>query len=234
MDQNQDSTKDRSGRRLQKDDRVLHSPTRPQPERMDAGCVIDQTRLVNEILRNRVVGQSSSIEALVCSVSRLLSGLRDPSRPIFTALLLGPTGVGKTESAKALAEALLGSGDALTQINAQEYAHGHELAKLLGSPPGYVGYNIEPLLSQSRIDQPYKRALETRAGLLGQAVNQQEDDTARDENYVSVILFDEIEKAHPLLWNALLGILEDGVLTMGNNQMTNFTRSIILRDVVSD
>ena len=228
MDQNQDSIKDRSGRPLQKDDRVLHSPARPQPERMDAGCVIDQTRLVNEILRNRVVGQSSSIEALVCSVSRLLSGLRDPSRPIFTALLLGPTGVGKTESAKALAEALLGSGDALTQINAQEYAHGHELAKLLGSPPGYVGSNIEPLLSQSRIDQPYKRALETRAGLLGQAANQQEDDTARDENYVSVILFDEIEKAHLLLWNALLGILEDGVLTLGNNQMTDFTRSIIL------
>ena len=114
VDQNQDSTKDRSGRPLQKDDRVLHSAARPQPERMDAGCVIDQTRLVNEILRNRVVGQDSSIEALVCSVSRLLSGLRDPSRPILTALLLGPAGVGKTESAKALAEALLGSGDALT------------------------------------------------------------------------------------------------------------------------
>ena len=127
-----------------------------------------------------------------------------------------------------MAEALLGSGDALTQINAQEYAHGHELAKLLGSPPGYVGYDIEPLLSQSRVDQPYKRALETRAGLLGQAANQEDGDTARDKNYVSVILFEETEKAHPLLWNALLGILEDGVLTLGNNQMTDFTRSIIL------
>jgi len=138
---------------------------------------------------------------------------------------MGPTGVGKTETAKAIAEALFGSERAMTRINCEEYAHGHEISKLLGSPPGYVGHGIEPILSQERIDAPHREFLEARHG------EETRDGVVLDAGagqYASVILFDEVEKAHPLLWNALLGILEDGMLTLGNNETTDFTRSIIL------
>ncbi len=166
-----------------------------------------------------------AIDALVCACTRFVSGLRDPARLLLTALLMGPTGVGKTETAKAIAEALFGSERAMTRINCEEYAHGHEISKLLGSPPGYVGHSIEPILSQERIDAPHREFLEARRP------EEARDGVVLDAGagqYASVILFDEVEKAHPLLWNALLGILEDGMLTLGNNETTDFTRSIIL------
>ena len=201
-------------------------------ERLDIDCLTDQIRPLAEILQRRVIGQEDAIEALVCASSRLLSGLRDPSRPLMTSLLLGPTGVGKTETAKALAQALFGSEQALIRVNCEEYAHGHEISKLLGSPPGYVGHQVEPLLSQARIDEPHRQLLEAhtegerpKLGLADRIVN------AGPENsnpFVSIILFDEIEKADATLWNALLGILEDGVLTLGNNATTDFTHSVIL------
>ncbi len=197
-------------------------------DRLEASCLIDDVRPLEENLRGRVVGQDEAIDSLICSFSRLLSGLHDPSRPLLTALLLGPTGVGKTETAKALAYTLFGSERAMTQVNSEEYAHGHELSKLLGSPPGYVGYNIEPLLSQASIDRPHRR-LRTSTAHTGEGLGFVERIFSADQNkYLSVILFDEIEKAHPTIWNALLGILEDGMLTIGDNSTTDFTRSIIL------
>lgn len=198
-------------------------------ERMDAACVIDATRPLDRTLRDRVVGQDQAVGALVCSYSRLLSGLRDPSRPLLTALLLGPTGVGKTETAKALAQTVFGSERALTRVNCEEYAHGHELSKLLGSPPGYVGHNIEPLLSQRRIDAPHYQLLADLTRASRDRVRESEKLLApEDGKLLSIVLFDEIEKAHPILWNALLGILDDATVTLGDNSTTDFTRSIIL------
>ena len=198
-------------------------------ERMEAGCLIAGTARLDHILQSRVIGQDPSIGALICSFARLLGGLRDSSRPVLTMLMLGPTGVGKTETAKALAQTLFGSERALTRVNCAEYAHGHEMSKLLGSPPGYVGYNIEPLLSQKRVDEPHRQAVQDRTGMLGEGdAELNAVFAAEDGKYLSVILFDEIEKAHPTVWNALLGILEDGMLTLGDNTTTDFTRSIIL------
>ena len=224
---------------------------------MEVGRRIPTAEPLRDHLRRRVIGQDDAIEAIVASYARLLSGLRDPSRPLITALFLGPTGVGKTETGRALAEALFGSDRAMTRIYCEEYAHGHEISKLLGSPPGYVGSDIEPLLSQARIDAPHRELRETRTttseplGLIDQVnaacsehrdrLNGEVEATANTvetpagiankkepaDNY-SIVLFDEIEKAHPVLWNSLLGILEDGVLTLGNNSTTDFTRSIIL------
>lgn len=214
----------RSARRL-----VVTADRKPGKRKaLQTGCRLAATEPLHEHLQARIMGQNGAIDALVCSWARLLSGLRDPSRPLLTALFLGPTGVGKTETAKALAEALFGSADALTRIDCEEYAHGHEVAKLLGSPPGYVGADIEPLLSQQRIDkahwklrQEYRVDPETSPALIEQVHNP-------EHKLCSIVLFDEIEKAHPTLWNALLGILDDGRVTLGNNRTTDLTRSIIL------
>jgi len=208
-----------------------HRRNRERAERipLEAGCLTDQSRQLAENLRSRVIGQDDAIDTLVCSFARLISGLRDPGRPVLTVLMLGPTGVGKTETARALAHTLFGSERALTRVNCEEYAHGHELSKLLGSPPGYVGYQIEPLLSQRRLDAAHKRALDDGTGLLGEGhVELNRAFPAAEGRHLSVALFDEIEKAHPLVWNALLGMLDDGMLTLGDNRTTDFTRSIIL------
>jgi ATP-dependent Clp protease ATP-binding subunit ClpA len=193
-------------------------------EQLQIGCVTDQTRALDEMLRRHIIGQDAAIDSLTCSFSRVLSDLRAADRPVLTLLLLGPTGVGKTETARVVAHAMFGSRHALTQINCEEYAHGHELSKLLGAPPGYVGHQLEPLLSQRRIDEPYMRAVGARTGTIGQAGIL----PSKEARPVSVILFDEIEKAHPVLWNAMLGILEDGRLTLGDNTTTDFTGAIIL------
>ena len=196
---------------------------------LETSCQISGTELLSQNLRGRVIGQDVATETLVCSYSRLMSGLRDPSRPLFTGLLLGPTGVGKTETAKALAQSLFGSERAMTRINCEQFAHAHELAKLLGSPPGYTGSHIEPLLSQNRIDEPH-RLLWTHRSQHGYGAELLIDQLppVLPGQFHAIILFDEIEKAHPVLWNALLGILEDGTLTLGDNSTTDFTRSIIL------
>jgi ATP-dependent Clp protease ATP-binding subunit ClpC len=181
---------------------------------MEVGCVTEQSANLDAILRQRIIGQDRAVEAMTCAFSRVLSGLRDPSRPALSLLLLGPTGVGKTETARALAQALFASEQALTRIDCEEYPHGHELSKLLGSPPGYVGHEIEPLLSQRRIDLPHRQALAAGTGMFGGVGPRSHTFSADEERFLSVVLFDEIEKAHPVLWRAMLGILEGGSLTL--------------------
>lgn len=203
----------------------------PGPDRvpMEVNCRVNDAAILDRNLRSRLMGQDHAVETLVCSYARLLSGLRDPARPLLTSLLLGPTGVGKTETAKGLAYTLFGSDRALTRINAEEYTHGHELSKLFGSPPGYVGHDIEPLLSQNSIDEHHRRLREAASADPVEDVALADHVVGAEENrYHAIILFDEIEKAHPKVWSALLGILDEGMLTLGNNQTTDFTRSIIL------
>ncbi len=194
-------------------------------ERIEATCRIAEIRPLVETLEKRILGQDDAIDSLICSFARLLSGLHDPARPLLTGLLMGPTGVGKTETARALAQAIFGSEEALTRINCEEFAHGHEVAKLLGSPPGYVGHQIEPLLSQKRLAAAHHR-LRLANGRENDLLQRLSE--AHDGSLISVVLFDEIEKAHPVVWSALLGVLEEGVLTLGNNSTTDFRRSIVL------
>ncbi len=180
-------------------------------------------------LERRVLGQEDAIGSLVSGFSRALSGLRDPNRPLMTALLLGPTGVGKTETARAIAEALFGSDRAMTRITGEEYSQGHEVSKLTGAPPGYVGHQVESLLTQRRLDAPHRALREAEAEEpTGRAELAEKICGCDSESFASVVLFDEIEKADPKMWNGLLGILEEGVVTLGNNTSTDFRRSIII------
>ena len=211
-----------------KEARFIPGPmTRRVP--LDIGCVFEATRPVDEVLRRRVIGQDEAVERLVCAFSRLLSALRDERRPLLTLLLLGPSGVGKTETARALAEALFGSERALLRIDCQEYSHGHELSKLMGSPPGYVGYQIEPLLSQTRLDAAHAEARKQHEekGVVDELLADRIP-LAKPGGRASVVLFDEVEKAHPTLWNALLGILEEGSMTLGDNTRIDFTGSLVI------
>ncbi len=199
---------------------------RRQRRRLTPTGHFDDLAPLADALKTRVLGQAQATDALISSLSRLLSGLRDPSRPLLTALLLGPTGVGKTETARALADGLFGDERAMARINCEEFAHSHEIAKLLGSPPGYVGQEIEPLLSQERIDAGHlelRERAEDSSPSLAEYVS-----SRNDGKPISIVLFDEIEKAHPVVWSSLLGILEEGSLTLGDNRTVDFTRSIVL------
>ncbi len=198
---------------------------RPAGRRLIPAGQFTDLQPLAETLRTRVLGQEQATEALISSLSRVLSGLRDPSRPLLTALLLGPTGVGKTETARALAHALFGDQRAMARINCEELAHSHEIAKLLGSPPGYVGHEIEPLLSQARIDAPH---VEMRDHSADRPSLVEYISSLNEGQPISVVLFDEIEKAHPVVWSSLLGILEEGSLTLGDNRTVDFTRAIVL------
>ncbi len=198
-----------------------------QPVRLDPTRRNPQLVRFHELMERMVVGQPGALETVTNSFSRLLAGIHDPESPILTMMLLGPTGVGKTETVRCLAQALFGSRRAFTRVNCQEYSAHYNLSKLLGSPPGYVGGEIKPLLSQENLDRHYKKAMEEGLGIF-------QDDLGRigggpdGDHALSLILFDEIEKAHPKLWNMLLGILEDGTLVLGNNEEVDFTHSIIV------
>ena len=154
--------------------------------------------LENE-LHKRVIGQNEAIEAVAKAIRRGRVGLKDPNRPIGSFLFLGPTGVGKTEASKALAESLFGNEDSMIRIDMSEYMEGHSISKLIGSPPGYVGYDEGGQLTEKIRRNPY-----------------------------SVILFDEIEKAHPDVMNMLLQILDDGRLTDSNGRHVNFKNTVII------
>ena len=159
----------------------------------------DKLKHLEETLHKRVIGQNEAVEAVSKAIRRGRVGLKDPNRPIGSFLFLGPTGVGKTELSKALAEALFGNDDAMIRIDMSEYMEPHSVAKLIGSPPGYVGYDEGGQLTEKIRRKPY-----------------------------SVILFDEIEKAHPDVMNMLLQILDDGRLTDATGRTVNFKNTVII------
>ena len=161
----------------------------------------DTKRLLNmeEHLQRRVVGQNEAIVAVSDAIRRARSGLKDPRRPIGSFIFLGSSGVGKTELAKALAEFLFSDEDALIQIDMSEYGERHTVSRLVGAPPGYVGYDEGGQLTEAVRRRPYQ-----------------------------VILFDEIEKAHPDVWNSLLQILEEGRLTDGHGRTVDFRNTTII------
>ena len=159
----------------------------------------EKLKHLEETLHKRVIGQNEAVEAVSKAIRRGRVGLKDPNRPIGSFLFLGPTGVGKTELSKALAEALFGNEDAMIRIDMSEYMEPHSVAKLIGSPPGYVGYDEGGQLTEKIRRKPY-----------------------------SVILFDEIEKAHPDVMNMLLQILDDGRLTDAQGRTVNFKNTVII------
>jgi ATP-dependent Clp protease ATP-binding subunit ClpB len=154
---------------------------------------------MEEQLRKRVVGQDVAVKAVADAVRRSRAGLSDPNRPIGSFLFLGPTGVGKTETCKALAEFLFDTEEAMVRIDMSEYGEKHAVARLLGAPPGYVGYDEGGQLTESVRRRPY-----------------------------SVVLLDEIEKAHPDVFNVLLQVLEDGRLTDGQGRTVDFKNTIVV------
>ncbi len=180
-------------------------------------------------MRKMVVGQPTAIEKVTDSFSRLIAGIHDPESPLLTMLFMGPTGVGKTETVRVLAEAIFGNRRAFTRINCQEYSAHYNISKLLGSPPGYVGGEIRPLLAQENIDRHHRKALENQTGLITEPGGKLSRlFSPESERNLSILLFDEIEKAHPKLWNLLLGVLEDGTVVLGNNEEVDFRQSIII------
>ena len=159
----------------------------------------EKLRNLEQTLHQRVIGQNEAVDAVAKAIRRGRVGLKDPNRPIGSFLFLGPTGVGKTELSKALAESLFGNEDAMIRIDMSEYMEGHSVSKLIGSPPGYVGFDEGGQLTEKIRRKPY-----------------------------SVILFDEIEKAHPDVMNMLLQILDDGRLTDAQGRTVNFKNTVII------
>ena len=154
---------------------------------------------MEELLHKRVVGQDEAISAVSRALRRARAGLQDPKRPIGSFIFLGPTGVGKTELCRALGEVMFDDENALIRIDMSEYMEKHSVSRLVGSPPGYVGYEEGGQLTQKVRNKPY-----------------------------SVVLFDEVEKAHPDVFNILLQILDDGRLTDSNGRVVNFKNTIIV------
>lgn len=154
---------------------------------------------LESVLHKRVIGQDDAVKAVSKAIRRGRVGLQDPNRPIGSFLFLGPTGVGKTELSKALAEAMFGDENALIRVDMSEYMEGHSVSKMIGSPPGYVGYDEGGQLSEKVRRHPY-----------------------------SVILFDEIEKAHPDIFNVLLQVLDDGHITDAKGRKVSFKNTILI------
>ena len=154
---------------------------------------------LEKTLHKRVIGQEEAVTAVAKAMRRGRVGLKDPNRPIGSFLFLGPTGVGKTELSKALAEAMFGSEDAMIRVDMSEYMEGHSVSKMIGSPPGYVGFEEGGQLSEKVRRNPY-----------------------------SVVLFDEIEKAHPDVFNVLLQVLDDGHITDSKGRKVSFKNTVLI------
>ena len=161
----------------------------------------ENARLKNleQTLHERVIGQKEAVSAVARAIKRSRVGLKDPNRPIGSFMFLGPTGVGKTELSKALAESIFGNENAMIRVDMSEYMEAHTTSKIIGSPPGYVGYDEAGGLTEKVRRKPY-----------------------------SIILFDEIEKAHPDVLNILLQILDDGRLTDSHGRVVNFKNAVII------
>ena len=154
---------------------------------------------LESVLHKRVIGQEEAVDAVAKAMRRGRIGLKDPARPIGSFLFLGPTGVGKTELSKALAEAMFGTENALIRVDMSEYMEGHSVSKMIGSPPGYVGFEEGGQLSEKVRRNPY-----------------------------SVVLFDEIEKAHPDVFNVLLQVLDDGHITDSKGRKVSFKNTVLI------
>ena len=177
---------------------IISDWTKIPVQRLTEGETKRLARLEKE-LHKRVIGQEEAVKAVAQAVKRGRVGLKDPNRPIGSFLFLGPTGVGKTELSKALAEAVFGSEQAMIRVDMSEYMDKHSVSKLIGSPPGYVGYDEGGQLSEKVRRNPY-----------------------------SVLLFDEIEKAHPDVFNILLQVLDDGHITDAHGRKVDFKQTIII------
>ncbi len=196
---------------------------------LKAGVVNEQLRRFRRRMNKMVVGQPAASDKISDCFSRLIAGIHDPERPLLTMMYMGPTGVGKTETVRCLAESIFGDRRAFTRINCQEFSAHYNISKLLGSPPGYVGGEIRPLLAQENLNKHHLKAIERHSGMICEEGSKLADMfPCEDERYLSIVLFDEIEKAHPKMWNTLLGILEDGHLVLANNEEVDFTNSIIV------
>ena len=154
---------------------------------------------MEDALRGRVVGQEEALVAVSDAVRRARAGLQDPNRPIGSFLFLGPTGVGKTELTKALAEFMFDDESAITRLDMSEYMEKHSVSRMIGAPPGYVGYDEGGALTEAVRRRPYQ-----------------------------VVLFDEVEKAHPDVFNVLLQVLDDGRLTDGQGRTVDFRNTLII------
>jgi ATP-dependent Clp protease ATP-binding subunit ClpB len=160
---------------------------------------VDKLVRLEAVLHDRVVGQEEAVEAVANAIRRSRAGLSDPNRPIGSFLFLGPTGVGKTELARSLADFLFDDERAMVRIDMSEYQEKHTVARLVGAPPGYVGYDEGGQLTEAVRRRPY-----------------------------SVILLDEIEKANPDVFNVLLQVLDDGRLTDGQGRTVDFTNAVLI------
>src|ERR1700753_4369322 len=157
-------------------------------------------------LRRKIVGQDAAIEKVVEIYQMFLAGLNAPGRPVGNLLFLGPTGSGKTRVVEAMAESLFGDARACIKIDCAEFQHSHEIAKLIGSPPGYLGHReTHPLLTQEDLNQWHTEKLK-----------------------LTLLLFDEIEKASDSLWQLLLGILDKATLTLGDNRRVDLSQCLIV------
>ena len=157
-------------------------------------------------LSQRIVGQERAVRSISGLYQTFLAGMNSAHRPVGTMLFLGPSGSGKTRVIEAAAEVLFGDANAITKIDCAEFQHSHEISKLIGSPPGYLGHReTHAMLTQQNIDRFHT-----------------------DETKLSLVLFDEIEKASDSLWQLLLGVLDKATLTLGDNQRTDFSRTIVI------
>jgi len=184
----------------------------PETMRTNLATVLDPTRRSNDArdfetaLRRKIVGQDQAIEKVAEIYQMFLAGLNAPGRPVGNLLFLGPTGSGKTRVVEAVAESLFGDARACIKIDCAEFQHSHEIAKLIGSPPGYLGHReTHPLLTQEALNQWHTEKLK-----------------------LSILLFDEIEKASDSLWQLLLGILDKATLTLGDNRRVDLSSCIII------
>ena len=182
------------------------------PMRTNLATVLDPTRRSNDAkefdnaLRRKIVGQDQAIEKVAEIYQMFLAGLNPPGRPVGNLLFLGPTGSGKTRVVEAVAESMFGDARACIKIDCAEFQHSHEIAKLIGSPPGYLGHReTHPLLTQEALNQWHT-----------------------DKLKLSILLFDEIEKASDALWQLLLGILDKATLTLGDNRRVDLSQCIII------
>ena len=177
----------------------------PMPDTpLDPKVLSKNVQKLSDKLNAKVIGQERAIKQIIKSYTPMTVNMHREGRPLGVFLFMGPTGVGKTETVRAFASNLLGNRNSITRIDCAEFDESHHVSKLIGAPPGYVGYGEKPLLSQEKIDQYQTK-----------------------ENKINVVLFDEIEKGHNRLFDAIMTILGDGRLTLGNGNLVDFSQSFV-------